>query len=103
MLVFGHVPHTKNWWDQICLLGPKYGYYLNSSKTKLLVESQVVDLARAMFEGSGIKVHSEGEEYLGGEISSSTFIEKFLKRKVETWTNKLSTLINIAQTEPQAA
>ena len=97
------IANLKNWWDQISLLGPKYGYHPNSSNTKLLVKSQFVDLARVIFEGSGIEVHSESEEYLGGAIGSSNFIEEYLKRKLKTWANELSTLIKIAQTEPHAA
>ena len=97
------ISNLKKWWDLISSLGPKYGYYPNSSKTKLLVKDQFTKLAKTTFDGTGIEVHNEGNEYLGGAIGSPKFIEQYLRRNVDMWTSELSALTKVAQTEPHAA
>ena len=95
--------NLKRWWDALSQYGPKYGYFPNSSKTKLLVKPQYVEEAHTIFQGTGIEVCHDGGKYLGGAIGTSSFIESFLQQKVATWLIDLERLIDISRTQPQAA
>ena len=93
----------KDWWDQLNHLGPLYGYLPNNLKTKLLVKSEYLSKAEDMFGHTGVQVCTDGGKYLGGAIGDNNFFRSFIQSKVEEWTEELETLINIAQTQPQAA
>ena len=38
------------WWDMLCGIGPPFGYFVNSSKTFLIVKVTHLPMARAIFE-----------------------------------------------------
>ena len=59
--------------------------------------------AHTIFQGTGIEVCHDGGKYLGGAISTSSFIESFLQQKVAKWLIDLEHLIDISHTQPQAA
>ena len=56
------------WWDTLCKDGPKYGYYPKPSKTVLIVKQQHVQLAKHVFEGTGVQITAEGERHLGAVL-----------------------------------
>ena len=37
----GKIIQLKNWWKTLCILGPKFGYYPEASKSWLIVQEQV--------------------------------------------------------------
>ena len=61
------------------------------------------EAAKEIFEGSGIVISTEGEHYLGGAISTSSFIRQYVKRKVECWVDEMEKLRNITETQLHAA
>ena len=52
----GSTANIRCWWDMITKAGPMFGYYPNALKTHLIVKQEYVQLAKDLFEGSGIKV-----------------------------------------------
>ena len=56
-----------------------------------------------MFRHTGVQVCTDGGKYLGGVIGNNSFLYSFIQSKVEDWKEELEALINIAQTQPQAA
>ena len=46
----------RTYWDELKAVGPGYGYHPNPSKTMLVVKADVLDRARDIFGGTGIKV-----------------------------------------------
>ena len=47
-------------WDEICRIGPKYGYFPEPSKSWLIVKSELLHLAQKIFKDSNIKITTDG-------------------------------------------
>ena len=100
----GKLGQIRVWWDELCTIGPKYGYYPKSSKTVLIIkDAKMFSQAKKIFNGSGIKLTVEGERHLGAAIGSSSFRESYVTDKVFKWTKDVEELAEIAKEEPQAA
>ena len=97
------IQKLRNWWDKLQQEGPKYGYFVNSTKTKLLVKDQFLHIAHEFFDDTGISIVSDGATYLGGGIGTLTFIEENIRKKVLTWEEELRQLTKIAETQPHSA
>jgi hypothetical protein len=93
----------RQWWSDLSHIGPTYGYYPNSSKTKLLVKSDFLNQAKEIFGDTGVQICTEGGKYLGGSIGNDLFQQTFIKDKVTEWVKELETLVTVAQTQPHAA
>ena len=65
--------------------------------------SEAKSSTKDMFEGTGMVISTEGEQYLGGAVSTSLFIRLYVKRKVKCWMSELEKLSTIAETQPHAA
>ncbi len=90
----------KRWWDRLEAIGPQYGYFPNGSKTLIVCKPEAVGIAGTMFQGTDISISTEGKQYLGGAIGTTSFQKQLIDKKVTEWVETLST---IAKTEPQAA
>ena len=84
------------WWSELLRIGPHYGYFPNSFKTKLLVKPEFLSRAEDLFGDTGMHICTYGGKYLGGVIGCKDFLQVFLQSKVEEWKKELETLINIA-------
>ena len=91
------------WWDMLCDIGPQFGYFVNSSKTFLIVKETHLPMANAIFENTGIQVTTQGGRYLGAAIGSADFVQSFVSDKVKEWSDELSRLSEIGLTQPHAA
>ena len=61
----GILKKLKEWWDALCITGPKLGYFPKPSITILIVKSkELLPAARALFEHSGMKIICDGERHL---------------------------------------
>ena len=60
----GNLVNLKEWWEHIIQLGPNYGYHPNASKTWLIVKEGHLEEARAIFEGTGVAITTEGKRHL---------------------------------------
>ena len=54
-------------------LGPDFGYFVNVSKSVMIVREDSLQEAEMMFEGSGIQITTAGGKYLGAVIGKGTF------------------------------
>ena len=53
----GKLVAIKQWWDELNLLGPMYGYFPNAGKTVLLLKHpKLINQARVLFHGSGVVI-----------------------------------------------
>ena len=93
----------KTWWDQLCTMGPKYGYFPQASKTILIVKERFEVKAKAIFGKSGIKISTRGERHMGDVVGSERFKDEYVSNKVEKWVQDIEQLSNIAIDEPQSA
>ena len=67
-------------------MGPSYGYFVNASKTWLIVKPEYLDLAGEVFR------NTEGKRYLGDCIGCQQFTTEYVNEKVMSWTASLLTL-----------
>ena len=101
----GSLAHLRGraWWDCIIEPGPDYGYYPNASKTWLIVKEDKVREATAHFQGTGVSVNVEGKRHLRAAIGTPSFVESYVQKKIDAWTQELDHLSSIASTQPYAA
>ena len=99
----GQLTDMKTWWDQLCTMGPKYGYFPQASKTILIVKERFEVKAKAIFGKSGIKISTSGERHMGEVVGSERFKDECVSNKVEKWVQDIEQLSNIAIDEPQSA
>ena len=99
----GHLTNLLAWWEKLNELGPAFGYYPNASKTWLVVKDEHFHAAQDLFNTHGVKITTSGHKHLGSAIGDESFLDIFLQKKVQKWTDQLHTLSEIAQTEPHVA
>ena len=59
----------------------------------MIVKNQELkQLAQAVFCNTGITIEVEGERHLGAAIGSPEFKEKYMKKKVDSWTEDVEQL-----------
>ena len=61
---------------------PKYCYYVNNSKTWLVVKEEFLARADILFQGTGIQITCKGKNYLGSTLGMQLFKEDFVRDKV---------------------
>ena len=81
----GTILDLKRWWNLLQVLGPRYGYFPNGTKSWLVVKEDAVDTVREVFDGTNIHITTKGHRYLGGVIGSEAFEQEFLQQKVQDW------------------
>ena len=91
------------WWKQLSSLGPGYGYYVNASKSWLVVKEDCYDTACTLFAGTSLRITTEGRPYLGAPLGSPEFKSIFLQERVCQWWNDIIQLSNFASSQPHAA
>ena len=99
----GKIIQLKNWWKTLCMLGPKFGYYPEASKSWLLVKEKVKQRAFTVFKDTAIKITTEGQCHLGAVIASSKYKREYVQNKIDELVNEIKVLSIIAKTESQAA
>ena len=63
----------REWWNELCCLGPSFGYYPNPSKTWLVTKIDCVSTAAKAFDGTNVNITSEGRPYLGAPLGSDDY------------------------------
>ena len=100
----GKLESLKKWWDEMCTIGPQYGYFPNAKKTVLIVKSlEFLPTANSLFANTGIKISLEGERHLGAVIGSENFRKEYVSNKVKGWVKDVLDLADIAKEDPQLA
>ena len=99
----GEFQELKRWWDNINSIGKFYGYYANEKKTFLLVKEKSYERACECFQGTGVKIRTDGITLLGSPIGSDSFVHEQIKSKVDDWIRDLELLSEIAEIQPQVA
>ena len=57
----GRLQALKQWWDMLAERGPKYGYFVNPSKTWLAVKECHLKSAKEIFKDTGVHVTTMGK------------------------------------------
>jgi hypothetical protein len=56
-----------------------------------------------IFAGTDVRISTDGHKYLGGHIGSEQGKNEYVQSLLESWSNQLRVLSDIAKYEPQAA
>ena len=81
------------WWYTIISEGKKFGYYVNKSKSWLLVKNpNNLDHAQNIFKDTGIKITCEGKRHLGAVIGNEHFKYAHVREKI---TNRIQEKIKL--------
>ena len=100
----GLLGEIRHWWDILNDAGPKFGYYPKPSKTILILKDpEKLELAKQLFDGTGIKLTLTGERHLGAVIGTQEFRDQYVSSKVQKWIEDIEILAGIAEDEPQLA
>ena len=91
----------KYWWESLCELGPKFGYYPEASRTWLIVNNDFCDMANTTFKSIKINMTSNGKKYLGAVIGSRSYKEDFINEKIDQRIKEVKLLSKIAKIESQ--
>ena len=70
----GSVSALREWCDELCMVGPGYGYFPNASKSWLIVKPDFHDIAFSTFNSASVNITTEGCRYLGSAIGSPAFL-----------------------------
>ena len=100
----GRLAEIRRWWDELASTGPKYGYYPKPSKTVLIIKDPtLMTEAMRIFDGTGIKLSTEGERHLGAVLGSDEYRLSYVKTKISKWIKDVQQLSEIGKEEPQLA
>ena len=95
--------NLKAWWNKLSSHGPAFGYHPNASKTYLVVKEKHMTTAQELFADTDVHITIQGKRHLGAAIGSRTFTEEYICSKVQTWSEEIKRLANVATTQPHAA
>ena len=100
----GSIINLRPWWDTIINDGGKFGYDVNEGKSWLILKDPAkLQLARDTFQGTAIKITTEGKRHLGAALGSEDFKTQYVSDKVAKWCEEIHQLAEIAKSQPQAA
>ena len=97
----GKLTDLSDWWQDLQVRGPLFGYFPRSDKTWLIVKP--IHLARAKLLFPDINVTTDGHVALGSFIGTPEATNTFVREKVLEWERDIDDLVKIAETEPQLA
>ena len=82
----GKLKQLKEWWDIIITNGINIGYYVNASKSWLILkDSERFNEAKTIFADTTIKVTVEGKRHLGAALGNDNFRRENATEKVTKW------------------
>ncbi len=99
----GKITDLRKWWEVMCTIGPKYGYFPNASKTWLITKGDFLSTATTAFQDTEVRVTTEGRPYLGSPLGTKDYINCYTSEKVIEWTKELELLASFGKTQPHAA
>ena len=99
----GSLLGLRRWWDHLVERGSAYGYYPNPAKTCLVLNEKKMEMAKEVFEGTGISITEEGKRHLGAATGTQAFVDKYVMQRVSEWVNTLERLSTFALTQPHVA
>ena len=92
-----------NWYKQLSKEGQKFGYFVNGSKSWLIVKSgELAKEAKRVF-GDEVNITTEGQRHLGAVIASQEYKDQYCEEKVRVWKEEIERPSEIAKSQPHAA
>ena len=98
----GPVQSLREWFFLLKQHGPMFGYFIEPSKSCVVVDENFVLEAENIFSEYGVKV-MRSQRLLGGVIGDVACRVNYIRELVKAWKSNLESLSVFAETEPQAA
>ena len=99
----GKVKYVRKWWDLLRKHGEAYGYFVNASKTWLLVKPEALEEAKAAFAGESVNISTCGVRHLGAPLGDQSYTSEFITAQVKEWMAELTSLAEMAKAQPHLA
>ena len=99
----GTIELLNKWYDHLVLEGKKYGYYVNGANSWLIKKTPEISENAKLLLGDKVNITMEGKRHLGAVIGSKAYKDQYCEKKVSKWVQELTSLSDIAKTQPQAA
>ena len=87
----------RDWWDLLEEIGPLCGYFRNDLHPN---QNRACRSGQRSLSGTGITISAGGRRYLGGGMGTTPFLQQFIRRKVQEWTEEIKILSQFATTQP---
>ena len=95
LIVAGPIDQIRIWWNTLCRLGPKFGYFPEGSKSWIIVRENAKERAQTIFDNTKIKITTDGQGHLGAVIGTANFKQNYMKEKINQWIQELRILSKI--------
>ena len=82
--------------------GPTRGYFLEPTKSILVVAPRNASKAEGFFRGMGVNIVT-GSQYFGVFVGDKAVEESWLDEKVQEWAESVKTLAGVTRKNPQSA
>ena len=82
------------------MLGPKFGYCPESSKSWLILKEKPKQRAFTAFKDTAIKTTTEGQRHLRAVTGSSKYIREYVQNKIDELINEIKVFLMMTKTEP---
>ena len=99
----GKLEQLKTWYNILIEEGQNIGYYVNRSKSWLIVKNEESEARAKEIFGDTVNITTEGQRHLGAVIGSPDFKSAYCNDKAVKWIEELTNLNDIAETHPQMA
>ena len=80
--VGGSLLQFHDWWTELLSIGRQFGYYVNVSKSWLVVKQDHLVSAQQIFGGTGIWITSAGRPYLGAALGSANYVRDYTQERI---------------------
>ena len=97
------IQHLKQSWEVLEKIDTDFGYYVNASKSWLIVKEEHQTDAIDIFANNGVRITKEGKRHLGAALGRETFFEEFVTAKIQEWVQEVDQLSNIVSMQPHTA
>ena len=78
----GKMYELIGWWKNVLHYGPYLGYYVNKSKSWLIMKEEYIEIANETFQDCNIKITTDGHRHLVAVIGSNENKEEFVIGKL---------------------
>ena len=99
----GKISALKEWYDVLIEEGRKFGYYVNQSKSWIILKNETLKIKADEIFANTINTTSDGKRHLGAVIGSNDYGKSYCEEKVKKWIDELQVLCDVAETHPQMA
>jgi len=99
----GSIVQLYNWYKHLSNEGQKFGYFVNWSKSWLIVKSGELAKEPKRVFGDEVNITTEGHRHLGAVIASQEYKYQYCEKKVRVWKEEIERLSEIAKSQPHEA